>query len=121
MAINRSRTSTTSSIDYPEKLQSILEDILGSSEVYFQPPSDRTRKYPCIEYALSDVQQMYADNKTYLAIPRYTITHFNKLPDMTIPNKILKLPTCSFLGFHKEQYFNVYTFNLYFKEDNNHG
>lgn len=120
MAINKPRAKATSDIDYPEGLQRILESVLGSTEVYFQPPSDRTRKYPCIEYALSDVYQTYANNLSYMAIPRYTITYFSKIPDMTIPNKILGLPTASFLGFHKEQYFNVYTFTLYFKEDNNH-
>lgn len=115
------RQTANDSIDYPEGLQKILEDILGSKNVYFQPPSDRKRTYPCIEYSLDSVETFYANNKPYISVPRYSLSYYNNLPDATIPNKILALPTCSFSGFHTEEHFNVYTFQLIYKEDNNNG
>ena len=46
-------------------LQSALEAILGSRNVYFQPPSGFQMQYPCIVYTLDNDFVARADNKIY--------------------------------------------------------
>ena len=38
-------------------LQKIFEDILGSKNVYFQPPESLKMKYPAIRYSLDDIDK----------------------------------------------------------------
>lgn len=104
-------------IKYPEKLQALLEDILGSRNVYFQPPSDKRLSYPCIMYELDYVNTSFANNKPYTMTKRYSITYIDKLPDMTIPDKIGALPMCTFSRFYTTEDFNHYIYKLYFEED----
>ena len=47
------------------RFQSLLEGLLGSKHVYFQPPASITLVYPCIIYNLSDITISRADNKAY--------------------------------------------------------
>lgn len=60
------------------ELQSELEEILGSSEVYYQPPSNKTLKYPCIIYDLSNTDVIPADNRKYIKTNRYHVKHLYK-------------------------------------------
>ena len=78
------------------KLQEELEKILGSNNVYFQPPASVKLKYPCIVYERSYVQTLKADNTNYLSTNRYTVTVIDKDPDSDIADKILDLPYASF-------------------------
>lgn len=77
-------------------LQSILEGILGSSSVYFQPPSTIEMVYPCIVYQRSDIVTKFANNNVYKLKKQYTITLIYKDPDSDLPDKIANLPTCIF-------------------------
>ena len=52
------------------KLQTILEDILGSGNVYFQPPSSVKMSYPAIRYSRDNIDKKVANNSTYLLINR---------------------------------------------------
>lgn len=78
------------------KLQIILEEILGSGEVHFQPPPNKDLEYPCIIYSVDDVDTKFADNLSYLKKKRYAITVMDEDPDSTIPDKIGNLPLSSF-------------------------
>lgn len=73
-----------------------LEALLGSKNVYFQPPATIKLKYPCIIYKRSSVDTIYADNEPYRHHKGYTITVIDKNPDSDIPGKIAKLPLCRF-------------------------
>ena len=44
-------------------LHNILVSILGTSNVYFQPPTTITLKYPCIIYKLDDIEDVRANDK----------------------------------------------------------
>lgn len=57
------------------ELQAKLEGILGSRNVYFQPASNTSIKYPCIVYKLNTIDSKFADNKRYIKDAKYTITH----------------------------------------------
>lgn len=44
------------------ELQSFLEDVLGSHEVYFQPPNTVRMTYPAIVYSLYQANGLHANN-----------------------------------------------------------
>lgn len=63
------------------KLHHVLEDIISSRHVYFQPPESVKLEYPCIVYNLAKVPVQHADNTVYLMNPKYVIRYISKGPD----------------------------------------
>lgn len=78
------------------ELQTLLETLIGSSNVYFQPPPDYLLSYPCIVYSRSDIRASHGDNAPYKLQEEYSITVIDPNPDSQIPMAIAKLPQCSF-------------------------
>ena len=75
----------------------VLVDILGTNNVYFQPPESVKMTYPCIVYKRDNVQMVFADNKNYKETDRYEVIHITKDPDVNeITHKIRDLKHCSF-------------------------
>lgn len=66
--------------DRREKLQGLLEDFLGSRNVYYQPPTNLKMKYPCIRYKSQSGYHRYASNTIYAYIPEYEITYIHQNP-----------------------------------------
>lgn len=106
----------TGDIKYPEGLQSLLTQILGTNQVYFQPPSDIRLKYPCIVYQLDRVDTQYADNRPYKDSKAYAVTYIDRDPDQTIPDMLGELPTSSFMSFRITDDLNHWTYRIYYKE-----
>ena len=96
------------------ELQSLLEEILGSRNVYFQPPSSIALKYPCIVYEREDENVKHADDSTYSRIKLYTVTVIDKDPDSEIPDKISDLPLCTFQRHFTSENLNHDVYRLYF-------
>lgn len=55
--------------------------ILGSTNVYYDPPESIKLKYPCIIYHQTSGDHAYSGNKTYLYTPSYEITTISKDAD----------------------------------------
>lgn len=95
-------------------LQALLEEILGSRNVYYQPPETIKLNYPCIIYELDDRGSFDADNIKYHKYKAYSIMVIYKNTDSDLPDKIYDLPMCS----HQRSYTsdNLYhdVFRLYF-------
>ena len=70
-------------------LQTFLEEILESRNVYFQPPESVKMKYPAIVYALDDIENVHADNG-------------------------VSIPTCRFERYYASENLNHWNFSLYF-------
>lgn len=96
------------------ELQKILEELLGSENVYFQPPSSKKMSYPAIVYERSRIEADRADNLAYRLYKRYQVTVIDPDPDSEIPDRIAKLPLCSFDRYYTADNLNHNTFNLYF-------
>jgi hypothetical protein len=77
-------------------LGNLLKDILGSSNVYFQPPPSFQLKYPCVVYQRTNIHSEHGDNIPYKLEKEYTLTFIYADPDSIIPDEIAKLPKCSF-------------------------
>lgn len=95
-------------------LQTLLEDVLGSSNVYFQPPSGFMMSYPCIVYNRSDIRSADADNIPYKFDKEYTITVIYSDPDSDIPDKIAGLPRSEFDRNFRSDNLNHDVFNIIF-------
>jgi hypothetical protein len=78
------------------ELQTLLEEILGSRNVYFQPPESVKMKYPAIVYSLKDIDNTFANDRVYLSKRKYLITVIDEDPDSKIVEKVSQLPTCRF-------------------------
>jgi hypothetical protein len=95
-------------------LQAILEALLGSRNVYFQPPPTLQMKYPCIVYSRDSAVTNHADNNPYTYRKRYQVTAIGQDPDSDIPDKIAALPYCTFSRFYTADNLNHDVFNLFF-------
>lgn len=69
-------------------LQAKLEELLGSENVYFNPPDSIHLSYPCIIYTVSKRDTKHADDAAYSRRIGYDITIIGVDPDSDIPNKI---------------------------------
>ncbi len=79
-----------------QDLQSRFEEILGSTNVYFQPPESIKLKYPCIIYSLADIYTRNADDKHYTMQKVYNISVISRDPDNTIAQSIMGFPKTIF-------------------------
>lgn len=83
-------------MDQRQTLQSKLEELLGSRNVYYQPPASVHMDYPAIRYEKADIDSRYANNKKYINKTLYNITVIDRLPDNPVIEKILELPFSSY-------------------------
>lgn len=67
-----------------------LCDLLGSRNVYFQPPATVKLKYPCIIYTRDPDHIRRADDKMYVNTKRYTVTLVYFDPDSDLIDKPLE-------------------------------
>lgn len=59
-----------------------LVEILGSRNVYFEPPESIKMVYPCIVYHRSPDEVVKADNRNYLIHTPYAVTYIHFSPDV---------------------------------------
>lgn len=96
------------------ELQTLLENILGSRNVYFQPPESVKMKYPAIVYGLDNIENSFADDGVYLSKKKYLVTVIDEDPDSPIVDKVASLPTCRFNRHFQSDNLNHDVFILYF-------
>lgn len=96
------------------KLHNTLFDILGTSDVYFQPPASIEMSYPAIKYELSDIRNNFADDDVYKQSYFYEITLIDYDPDSEIVSKLSKLPKIRFNRHYKADNLNHYVFTIYY-------
>ena len=76
------------------ELQSLLEEVLGSRNVYFQPPANVRMKYPAIVYKRSRIANTHANDDVYKQSLSYELTVIDANPDSDIVMRISQLPMC---------------------------
>lgn len=95
-------------------LQFLLESILGSENVYFQPPASVSMKYPAIVYSRDDIENFNANNGVYAQSTAYMVTVIDKNPDSEYVKKVSQLPLCSYDRHYVADNLNHDVFTLYF-------
>lgn len=73
-------------------LQTKFEEILGSRNVYFQPPPSVTIGYPAIVYSRKSIDSVRANDGTYILRPSYEVVLIYKTPDSPFVESIMGLP-----------------------------
>jgi hypothetical protein len=96
------------------QLQMLLESIIGTRNVYFQPPANLRMQYPCIVYKRDTARTRFAGNLPYRYTKRYQVTLIDQDPDSVIPDKIAALPMCTFDRSFAADNLNHDVFSLYF-------
>lgn len=96
------------------ELQTKLEELLGSENVYYQPPESIKMEYPAIVYTKRNIQSRFANNKSYSLMTSYDITVMDKRPDNEVIRKLLELPYCSFDRHYKSNNLNHDVLTLYY-------
>lgn len=71
------------------KLHTDLVEILGSNNVYFQPPESIKITYPAIIYSRSDIEKTHASDNVYGQNIKYQVTVVDHDPDSPIVEKML--------------------------------
>lgn len=93
-------------------LQTMLEQILGSRNVYFQPPASVQMKYPAIVYSLSAINNSFANDNVYMQTTAYEITLMDRNPDSEFVKKLSTLPRCRFDRHFRSDNLNHYVFTI---------
>ena len=96
------------------ELQTKLEELLGSKNVYYQPPESLKMGYPAIRYSKSNISSRHADGMNYSNFTSYEIVVIDKRPDNEVIQKILELPLSSFDRHYVSDNLNHDVINLYY-------
>lgn len=97
-----------------QNLQKMFEQILGSRNVYYQPPSTIQMNYPAIVYSRSNIQNTFADDSMYTQSYAYEVTVIDRDPNSEIVEKVSALPMCKFDRYFITSNLNHDVFTLYY-------
>ena len=78
------------------ELHSVLQELLGSSNVYYQPPESIKMQYDAIRYSKKNIASKYANDRKYSMTDCYEVIVISRLPDNPVIKKLLSLPYCSY-------------------------
>lgn len=96
------------------ELHSELVQILGSKNVYFQPPESLKLNYPAIVYSKEDIRNTCANDSVYKQSQHYKITIIDSNPDSEIVTKMSKLPKARFVTHFTSDRLNHDVFTIYY-------
>lgn len=94
-------------------LQTELEELLGTRNVYFQPPASVRMQYPAIVYSLDSIEKMHANDDMYKFMTAYSLILIDKNPDTEFLAPLLNLKYCRFVRFYTADNLNHWVFTLY--------
>lgn len=87
------------------ELHKELCKILGTNNVYYQPPESVKMTYPCIVYERRSPYKPNADDRLYIHYKAYDVTLIDRNPDSEYIDAILN-------------HFNLCSHNRHFTNDN---
>lgn len=97
------------------ELHEIFCALLGTRNVYYDPPESVKMQYDAIRYNLVDKDIKHADNKAYLVNNQYDGVIITRDPDTTLPDVFLKtFEMCSFGRSYTKDNLHHYPFTIYY-------
>ena len=96
------------------ELQTLLENVLGSYNVYYQPPESLLIKYPAIVYSRDSIKTNYANDNVYTIVKSYEVIVIDKDPDSLIVDKVGAIPSCKFIRNYTVDNLNHDIFTIQF-------
>lgn len=95
------------------ELHEELCNILGSRNVYFQPPASITLHYPAIVYSINNLDNHQADNEIYNQNIQYIITVIDEDPDSEVFHRMKLYRRARFVRPYVADNLNHYVFTIY--------
>ena len=92
----------------------MLEELLGSRNVYFDPPSSVQMKYDAIVYHRKKIDNTHANNSVYTQRNCYELVAIYEDPDSGLPLKLSALPMCTHDRHYKADNLNHDVFTIYY-------
>ena len=81
-----------------QELQAAFEELLGSRNVYYNPPESVRMSYDAIRFKRSGINNKFADNRVHVQLPpTFEVTTITRDPDAPIIEKVSALPSCRFV------------------------
>jgi hypothetical protein len=96
------------------ELQATLISILGTDQVYFQPPPTLKMAYPAIVYQRDYELVNHADDIPYKRRLRYQVIVIDPDPDSSIPARVADMPLCVYDRFYTADNLNHDVYKLFF-------
>lgn len=87
--------------------------ILGSSNVYYQPPEGVRMQYPCIKYEINEVYKKPADNSVHGIDVGYQMIFITRNPDDAVFVALSNLPHTRFSRSYCSEGLHHYVFSIY--------
>ena len=101
-------------MDRRKELQSLLESLLGSRNVYYDPPTNIQMKYDAIKYKVNNIGSTFADDTAYSLRKRYELIVIARKSDHPVIEKLLRLPYCSHDRHYKADNLSHDVLTLYY-------
>lgn len=95
-------------------LQSKLEELLGSRNVYYQPPATVMMNYPAIVYSRKRIESKFANDAKYSKMNCYELIVIDGKPDNPVIDKLLDLPYSSFDRYYTADNLHHDVITLYY-------
>lgn len=96
------------------ELHEVLCNVLGSRNVYYQPPASVKMQYPAIVYSRKDIYNRHADDDVYKQDHAYDVIVIDQNPDSLIVEEISRLPKCRFDRHYTADNLNHDVFTIYY-------
>lgn len=96
------------------ELHEKLCTLLGSRNVYYQPPPTVRMSYPAIVYKRSTIANNYANDDVYIQNFAYDVTVIDSNPDSRIVFELSKFPKCRFNRHYTSDNLNHDVFTIYY-------
>ena len=96
------------------ELHELLCEVLGSRNVYFQPPESVKMKYPAIVYSRNRIENTSADNTVYKQDVSYKITVIDSDPDSEIVERVSAIPGIMYDRSYVSNNLNHDVFTLFY-------
>lgn len=97
------------------KLHQELCELLGSKNVYFDPPESIKLKYPCFIYSKESPVTRSANNKMYFYMDSYNLIYIDANPDNDMTEKVFSRFSYVRSGSsYVSDNLHHYTFDIYY-------
>lgn len=95
-------------------LQTLFEELLGSRNVYYDPPESVKMHYDAIRYSRINIVNTHANDSVYMQDDCYEVIAIYRDPDSELPRKISRLPKCAFDRHYVADNLHHDVFTLYY-------
>lgn len=95
-------------------LQTTLERLHGSPNVYYQPPASIKMNYPAIVYDRSNIDEKFANDKAYSRKNSYKLIVIDTRPENQVIGRLLDLPYCRFVQHYVSDGLHHDVLSLYY-------